>query len=119
MSAGGPGGVLEVDVFEHLLVPEPVIVVPGTTGILIRGRARLFGWMLNETTGAGAATLTIADTDATGGGTTLGPIDLAAGESDRAWFGPQGVRMTIGVFVTATAGNVGGCLFVAAAGARQ
>lgn len=75
------------------------------------GAGFLFGYAFRNTSASAIATVYIRD------GTTdtdkiVVPIQLAAGESARDWFGPQGVRMNVGVRVDVSAGAIEGSCFV-------
>lgn len=64
-----------------------------------------YGYTIAETGGSAAATVYIRSASDTG--TILDVIELAAGESKEAWYGPQGIR-SAGLFVDVSAGAVEG-----------
>jgi hypothetical protein len=82
-----------------------------TDVLLISGRVLLKGWAVRETTGAAVAAFTIRDgLGATG--LMVAPVNLAANESSREWFGEAGLVLEGGVFIDVTAGSIEGAVWV-------
>lgn len=84
----------------------------GAAQLVTVSACRLLGFAIRETVGI-AASLLVYDGD---GGELVAPIALAAGESAREWWGPGGVGLTRGAYVTVT-GSIEGTLFVGPGGA--
>lgn len=95
------------------MVPAQSIVVPTTTTglIVVQGLGAVKGWALKETTGAAPAVANLWDGTANNG-LLIAPINLAANESTRDWFGELGVSFVRGLFVEVTSGSVSGALWV-------
>lgn len=76
-----------------------------TTGALIyTGPVTLRGFSCDETTGSATAKFVIRDgVDATGAARVF--VNLGANESDRDWFGDDGIRMDNGIYVDRTQGT--------------
>lgn len=74
---------------------------------------RLVGFLMAEKTGETGATIRLYD-GADVGGSLLGTITLAPGESCRDWFGPQGIAFSHGLHVAVT-GAVEGSAIVGSA----
>lgn len=75
--------------------------------------ARLLGFAVREATGVQGAEAVIelhAGTDASGD--LIVPITLAGGESDRDWFGPNGITFAGGLYLVRVTGTVDGCVFL-------
>ena len=68
------------------------------------------GWSFKNASSSATATLTIYDATGAGGAGEF-PVQLAADESSREWFGPMGVLFQSGIFVDVTAGQVKGSVF--------
>ena len=80
-------------------------------GAVVSGDFFLYGWALEETTGAAGARCVIIDgADATG--EPVMPVTFKAGESTRDWLGFPGFTIERGLFVVVTAGSVAGQLWV-------
>jgi hypothetical protein len=82
----------------------------GTTDQLVwSGPTRLLGWSVSEEAGA-AAKLIIRDGNGTGA-PLVGVVSLAAGESNREWFGPDGINITTGIYVDRISGTTLGGIY--------
>jgi hypothetical protein len=77
---------------------------------LISGHAILYGYALQESTGAAGAQVNLIDGTDTSGLIAV-PVALSAGQSVRDWFGPQGVHFRSSLLPQVT-GSVIGTLFV-------
>lgn len=86
------------------------IPYPEPAASIIGGHVVLYGYAIKEGTGAAGAELDIYDGQDNKGLLAL-PISLAAGQSVRDWFGPQGLHLRGGLFSVAT-GSVVGSVFV-------
>lgn len=87
---------------------RPVLV--GNAGRLATSPTSIVGFALRETSGVASATVVLRDGFDAGGDPIL-PITLAPGESVRDWFGPAGVNLSIGLYVTVT-GAVDGSIWL-------
>lgn len=73
---------------------------------------RLMGFAAKESAGVAAvATFNIVHGATAAGGTLLVPIELAANESVRDWFGPDGIDAANGISIDWVAGTVDVVLF--------
>jgi hypothetical protein len=71
----------------------------------------LFGWAVRNVSSGTEAKFDIYDgTDASG--VPVFPVNLAGNETNREWFGPNGVRFRNGVYVNVTAQEVKGSVIV-------
>lgn len=70
------------------------------------------GFMLADTAGNGA---TLRFRDGGPEGQILGTVTLAAGESVRDFFGPQGIGCTLGVYLEIVSGQIDGAVFIGTA----
>lgn len=76
------------------------------------GFVKLMGWSLRETGGTSAVGMTITD-GGVSGGTKQGEVYVAANGSSYAWFGPEGVEVSIGCYVTTDgSGTLSGVLYI-------
>lgn len=71
----------------------------------------VFGYAVEESTGAAIARIVLSEGAPSASFPAI-PITLAANESVRDWFGPQGLHFRNGITVTVTAGAVDGSVFV-------
>lgn len=71
----------------------------------------LYGFALIETTGAAGATLELFDGSDTNSPSVC-PVTLKAGESTREWFGPPGITLDRGLFVSVLSGAVRGSVWL-------
>lgn len=68
---------------------------------------RLMGFACRESAAtAAAATFRIMHGATVAGGTVLVPVELAANESTRDWFGPEGIACASGLSIDVIAGTV-------------
>ena len=81
------------------------------TGAAVLGFAAVvLGWSMKNASGTTLAALDIYDgTDHTG--TSLFPIQLAANQTGRDWFGPNGILFRNGLYINVTAQQVSGAVF--------
>lgn len=73
------------------------------------GPTRLLGWSFSEEAGA-AAKIILRDGNGTGA-RVIAVISLASGESNREWFGPDGIQVSTGIYVDRTAGTTLGAIY--------
>lgn len=85
-------------------------IVADTNTLLAGSACRLYGFMLTENTGTATATLGLHDGTTTDG-QLVGTVTLNPGESTRDTFGPNGVTLTRGLYVT-VAGAIAGSVFI-------
>lgn len=85
-------------------------VTPQPAAQPINGRIRLFGYSVRETSGAAKAQMLVTN-QPNGGGLEIVSINLNAGESDREWWGPNGLLLANGYFPSTT-GAIAGSVFV-------
>lgn len=79
-------------------------VASNTTDVAATGAAgTLFGYSIHETAAA-AASLVIRDGASNAGG-AISYISLASNESVRDWFGPQGIKITTGIWIERVTGT--------------
>lgn len=83
----------------------------GSDEVISATAVHYYGFSVRETTGTTAATIKIYDDPDSANGTLLDSIQLAAGESAREWYGPNGLRALLGIYVDVT-GTVEGSLRV-------
>jgi len=82
-----------------------------TSGTVVAYACVVFGWSMKNASGTTLATLDVYDgTDHSG--TSLFPINLAANQSGRDWFGPNGILFRNGVHINVTAQQVSGAVFI-------
>jgi hypothetical protein len=68
---------------------------------------RLVGWAARESDGTAAvATFRLMNGATVSGGTLLVPVELAANESEGAWYGPEGIDSANGISIDHIAGTV-------------
>jgi len=80
-------------------------IAAGSSDVAATGAAgTLFGWTMAETAGA-AATAVVRDGASNAGG-AIGYVNLASNESVRDWFGPQGIKITTGVWLERVTGSL-------------
>jgi hypothetical protein len=95
------------------LSPAPAVVADAPTDtadiLAWNGTTRLLGYSFSEEAGA-AAKLILRDGNGTSG-RVLAVISLAAGESTRDWFGPDGIQVNTGLYVDRTAGTSLGAIY--------
>lgn len=73
---------------------------------------RLVGFAARESAvTAAAATFIIVHGATAAGGTSVVPVELAANESAREWFGPEGINCANGISISIVAGTVDVNLF--------
>lgn len=70
----------------------------------------LYGWALRNVSGSTLATLDIYDNNSVAG-IPVFPINLAANETSREWFGDRGLMFLNGLYVNVTAQEVKGSIF--------
>lgn len=72
----------------------------------VRG-LRLIGWAARESDGTPAvATFRLMNGADVAGGTLLVPVELAANESAREWYGPEGIDAVNGITIDHIAGTI-------------
>jgi hypothetical protein len=76
------------------------------------GQAILMGLTVAETTGIAGAVVRIRDGTSAAGG-VVEVVRLAPGESARDWYGPQGRRITNGIYLEVVSGSVEGVVALA------
>lgn len=87
-----------------------VFASTGSNKTLVAFGTSMLGWSLTNTSSSVAATINVLDgADTTG--ELVFPITLAANESIRDWFGPNGIWFNVGITVQVTSGNVSGTVF--------
>jgi hypothetical protein len=95
------------------LSPAPAVIAdaPADTADILawNGSTRLLGYSFSEEAGA-AAKIILRDGNGTSG-RVLAIISLAAGESARDWFGPDGIQVNTGIYVDRTAGTSLGAIY--------
>lgn len=80
------------------------LVVPGDACVM-------FGWAIRETTAAAGASFRLWDGNAAGT-ELLANCNLASNESDRDWFGPQGIVVQTGrIFIEVVSGSLEGVVY--------
>lgn len=79
---------------------------------VINGYVTLMGWSLSETAGTTNEVVTITDSGASGGGKVTPAINIPKGTTDTKWFGPEGIRVPIQLYITASGGTLDGVLWV-------
>lgn len=85
-------------------IPSPLPVAAGAGNVTVASQAgALLGYSARETAGA-AASLRLHDGTASTG-QWLALINLAANESVRDWFGPQGVGVASGIWLERVSGQ--------------
>lgn len=72
---------------------------------------RVHGFAVAETTGAATASFTLRNGSGTGGVAAV-PVNLAASESAREWWGESGVMFDDGVFLDTVSGSVTGSVWI-------
>ena len=92
-------------------VPAQPENVPTASASLISGRVLVFGYAVAETTGSATAALRLRDGTASSG-TRILPIHLAANESVRDWFGPNGIVYQQGIYVEVVSGAIEGSIWI-------
>jgi DNA uptake protein ComE-like DNA-binding protein len=80
--------------------------LPGSSGAVTAVDGRLMGFSARETTGTASAFFRLRA--GTGTGTILATVSLAANESVRDWFAPNGIQATGGVYYELVSGAVAG-----------
>ena len=71
----------------------------------------VYGWSMRNASSSTLASLDVYDgTDHSG--TSLFPINLAANQSGRDWFGPGGILFKNGLYINVTAQHVTGAVFI-------
>lgn len=79
-------------------------IASNTTDVAATGAAgTLFGYSIKEDASA-AANIIIRD-GTSNSGTPVAYINLASNESVRDWFGPQGIKITTGIWIDRVAGT--------------
>lgn len=88
----------------------------GAALLLIAVPSLFFGWSLKNVSGSATAAIDIYDS--TGAqGTPVFPIDFAANETNREWFGDRGILFQSGIYLNVTSGEVkGSILFIPMSG---
>jgi hypothetical protein len=82
-----------------------------TAGKLVCGfSCRLLGWSVKNASAVNPASFDIYDAPALTG-PPVWPVNLAANETNREWWAPQGVWIENAIYVNVTVGNVFGSLF--------
>jgi hypothetical protein len=111
--AAGPATASGIPAPPIALSPAPAVIADApvdTLDILAwNGSTRLLGWSFSEEAGA-AAKLILRDGNGTSG-RILAVVSLAAGESNREWFGPDGIQVNTGIYVDRTAGTSLGAIY--------
>jgi len=106
-------GALGPPVTPTALSPAPAVIADAPTDtvdiLAWSGPTRLLGWSFSEEAGA-AAKVILRDGNGTGA-RVIAVIALAAGESNREWFGPDGIQVNTGIYVDRTAGTSLGALY--------
>lgn len=93
----GPGPGWYVPQFRPIVRPEPI-------NTQITGHVIIMGWAAREVSGINNALLTIRNgTDVSG--LEVASIQLQPNETNREWFGPDGIHLDIGYFTQAAAGT--------------
>jgi len=91
-------------------IPHYTLAAPAVDVLMASGIVICFGWSVKETAGA-AASFTIGDGLAVAGLDQVFPVALNANETNREWFGPQGIVFEQGLFFHAVAGALTGAVF--------
>ena len=95
------------------LSPAPAVIADAPTDtadiLAWSGPTRLLGWSFSEEAAA-AAKVILRDGNGTAG-RVLAVISLAAGESNREWFGPDGIQVSTGLYVDRTTGTTLGAVY--------
>lgn len=76
-------------------------------GQAVSGRARYLGFSVRETSGSASARIDIYS-GTSAAGLLLDSVSLAANESTREWYGPQGFVCPNGIYVDEVSGEVAG-----------
>lgn len=77
------------------------------------GFITLLGWSFRETGGTNPVGITLTD-GGVSGGSKVGEAGCVASGSGYAWFGPQGVQVPVGLYVTKDGtGTLSGVIYVA------
>lgn len=84
---------------------------PYAYSTVIGGFVVLYGWAIRETSGSATAQLDIYN-GAQASGDDIISIALAAGQSTREWFGPQGLELQIGYYPNLVSGAITGSVFI-------
>jgi hypothetical protein len=84
-----------------------------TTGSFVAatGPARLYGFGVNNTSTTGTAEVDLYDGEGSGG-LLVCKVTLAANESSREWWSPEGITIEHGIAVVWVSGSVAGSVFV-------
>jgi hypothetical protein len=93
--------------------PAPAVIadVPSDTADFLawNGPTRVLGWSFSEEAGA-AAKLILRDGNGTSG-RYVATVTLAANESNREWFGPDGIQVNVGIYVDRISGTTLGGVY--------
>lgn len=75
------------------------------------GAGSLVGYAIRNASATDPASVVLRD-GRDGDGDLVVPLELAAGESARDWFGPGGLNLSAGLFVDVVAGVVDGAVYL-------
>lgn len=105
-----PGVELDIDV--RLRPARPLYVSQDfIEGNYSRARLAVVGWSIKNLSTSATAELDMYDAGSASG-EIIFPITLAANESSREWFGPDGVLFESGLSLNVAIGAVDGAIFV-------
>ena len=93
--------------------PVPLVGSPVASQVIRMNTCRLVGYAIRETTGVATAKLNLR-LEFRPGGQILVPINLAANESAREWWGPTGLSFIDGMYLEIVSGSIEGAVFLGA-----
>lgn len=104
--------VAEVELELHERPAHPITLDVNATGVTVCGfSVILFGWAVRNASATTLASFDVYDgTDHSG--VSVFPVNLAANEASREWFGPNGIEFKNGVYFNVTAQHVTGAVFI-------
>ena len=76
------------------------------------GSGTLMGFALRESAGTAAAAGAVLRDGTSASADMIAPVNLAADESAREWYGPQGIPFNTGVYLDMQAGELEGVLYI-------
>lgn len=101
----------DIDIFLDRVARPLFLSADFVEGAYSNARVALMGWSIKNLSAAATAELDIYNSGAAQGEIVF-PVTLAANESSREWFGPNGVLFDSGLSINVAAGNIDGTLFV-------